>query len=100
MLKNLALAAWSLSLMLVVACSSDVDVAGGGTIDPNANNNTGVVNGSEMSSSSDASINLSNNPGIIVGSFVSKYFCITQHPCLCVHNSDEFSIIIAFILKP
>lgn len=61
MLKNLALAAWSLSLMLVVACSSDVDVAGGGTIDPNANNNTGVVNVSEMSSSSDASINLSNN---------------------------------------
>ena len=54
MLKNLALAAWSLSLLLIVACSSDVDVAGGGSIDPNANR--GLVNVSEKSSSSESSL--------------------------------------------
>ena len=54
MLKNLALAAWSLSLLLIVACSSDVDVAGGGSIDPNANR--GTVNVSEKSSSSESSL--------------------------------------------
>jgi hypothetical protein len=53
MLKNLALAAWSLSLLLIVACSSDVTVAGGGSIDPNANR--GTVNVSEKSSSSESS---------------------------------------------
>ncbi|MBR3670833.1 MAG: hypothetical protein IKN70_12665 [Fibrobacter sp.] len=55
MLKNLALAAWSLSLLLIVACSSDVTVAGGGSIDPNANR--GLVNVSEKSSSSDKANN-------------------------------------------
>ena len=54
MLKNLALAAWSLSLLLIVACSSDVTVAGGGSIDPNANR--GLVNVSEKSSSSESSL--------------------------------------------
>lgn len=54
MLKNLALAAWSLSLLLIVACSSDVTVAGGGSIDPNANR--GTVNVSEKSSSSESSL--------------------------------------------
>ena len=53
MLKNLALAAWSLSLLLIVACSSDVTVAGGGSIDPNANR--GLVNVFEKSSSSESS---------------------------------------------
>ena len=60
MLKNLALAAWSLSLLLIVACSSDVDVAGGGSIDPNANR--GLVNVSEKSSSSDKANNGPDSP--------------------------------------
>ena len=62
MLKNLALAAWSLSLMLFIACSSDVDVAGGGTIDPNANRDVGTVNVSEKSSSSDKANNGPDSP--------------------------------------
>lgn len=55
MLKNLAPAAWLLSLILMIACSSDEDVAGGGSIDPNANR--GLVNVSEKSSSSDKANN-------------------------------------------
>lgn len=51
MLKILAPAAWLLSLILMIACSSDVDVAGGGSIDPNASRDVGTVNEPGTSSS-------------------------------------------------
>ena len=59
MLKNLALAAWSLSLLLIVACSDDF--AGGGTIDPNANRGDINAFDSESSSSSVGSSSETNN---------------------------------------
>lgn len=61
MLKNLALAAWSLSLLLIVACSSDVNVAGGGSIDPNANRGDINAFDPESSSSSVGSSSETNN---------------------------------------
>ena len=51
MLKILAPAAWLLSLILMIACSSDEDVAGGGSIDPNASRDVGTVNEPGTSSS-------------------------------------------------
>lgn len=54
MLKNLALAALPLSLVFFIACSDSVELAGGGTVDPNANR--GTVNVSEKSSSSESSL--------------------------------------------
>ena len=65
MLKNLAFAALPLSLMLFIACSDSVELAGGGTIDPNANR--GDVNALEPeSSSSVGSSEETNNKGIDV----------------------------------
>lgn len=65
MLKNLAFAALPLSLMLFIACSDSVELAGGGTIDPNANR--GDVNVLEPeSSSSVGSSEETNNKGIDV----------------------------------
>ena len=59
MLKNLAPAAWLLSLMLFIACSDDF--AGGGTIDPNANRGDINAFDSESSSSSVGSSSETNN---------------------------------------
>ena len=59
MLKNLALAAWLLSLMLFIACADNV--AGGGTIDPNADRGDVNVLKPESSSSSVGSSSETNN---------------------------------------
>ena len=65
MLKNLVLAALPLSLVFFIACSDSVELAGGGTIDPNANR--GDVNVLEPeSSSSVGSSEETNNKGIDV----------------------------------
>lgn len=65
MLKNLAFAALPLSLVFFIACSDSVELAGGGTIDPNANR--GDVNVLEPeSSSSVGSSEETNNKGINV----------------------------------
>ena len=64
MLKNLAFAAWLLSLMLFIACSDDF--AGGGTIDPNANRGDINAFDPESSSSSVGSSEETNNKGIDV----------------------------------
>ena len=64
MLKNLAFAAWLLSLMLFIACADNV--AGGGTIDPNADRGDVNVLKPESSSSSVGSSEETNNKGIDV----------------------------------
>jgi hypothetical protein len=66
MLKNLALAAMPLSLMFFIACSDSVELAGGGTIDPNANRGDVNVLEPESSSSSVGSSEETNNKGIDV----------------------------------
>lgn len=66
MLKNLAFAALPLSLMLFIACSDSVELAGGGTIDPNANRGDVNVLDPESSSSSVGSSEEPNNKGIDV----------------------------------
>ena len=66
MLKNLVLAALPLSLVFFIACSDSVELAGGGTIDPNANRENVNVLDPESSSSSVGSSEETNNKGIDV----------------------------------
>lgn len=65
MLKNLALAAWLLSLMLFIACADNV--AGGGTIDPNADRGDVNVLKPESSNAANSSSGETNN-GVDVNS--------------------------------